>query len=172
MILIPHTPGGLRDETLAAVERAGLPFRAVELAPDDEAYWRFWRSLWDAAEDVTVVEQDIVPHDRVFDEFAACPEPWCAHAYEYSIVGLYAGTGCVRFRHELLAATPGLMDRVALMSDHLHPPKHWCRLDAWMQHQLFLAGYQQHRHEPPVGHLNPDVSHGCAPSHAPSLVRT
>jgi hypothetical protein len=163
MIVIPHTPTGLREETLAAVEASGLPFQTVELG-DDEAYWRLWAEIWDTAVDVTVIEQDIVPTPDVFTGFAACPDPWCAHAYEYSIVGFYAGTGCVRFRGNLLAATRGLMDRVAPMSDDTHPPKHWCRLDAWMQHHLHMAGYQQHRHDPTVGHLDPSVSHDCFPS--------
>ena len=161
-VVVPHTAGGLHDRTLRAV--SGEPNIEFVLLDDDEAYWRLWRELWAAAEDVIVVEQDIVPNPDSFQQFEECRELWCAHAYPYSVFGLYAGTGCVRLRAELLASTPGLIDRVGLRSDDLHPAKHWCRLDAWMQNELHAAGHRMHRHEPAATHLDPGNSHGCVPT--------
>jgi len=164
-IVVPYVTGGLRDETRQAVRGAPLEHepRFVQL-DDTEAYWRLWHELWEAAETVTVVEQDIVPTGDVFRSFDSCPEPWCAFGYPYHHFGEYAGTGCVRFRHELLKTTEGLIDRVGAMSDSKHPPRHWCRLDAWMQIQLRNAGYRIHVHQPAVEHLSTECSHGCVPN--------
>lgn len=158
-VVVPYVIGGLRDETLRAVSQQ--PDVEFVLLEDDEAYWRVWKELWEAGTDFVVVEQDIVPGPDTFSLFEQCPELWCAHAYPYSVFGLYAGTGCVRFRAELLAATPLLIDHVGQSFDTTHPPKHWCRLDAWMQNELHTAGYRMHRHEPPVAHIDPGNSHGC-----------
>lgn len=159
-VIVPHTAAGLSDETTAAV---------LELAPeaefmpldDDEAYWRLLSGLWAAREDFTVIEQDIVPHSAVFPEFAGCQGSWCTFAYPYSVAGIYHGSGCVRFRSHLMTEVPDLFERVGEMSNHLHPPRHWCTLDAWTQHVLQSRGHRSCQHNPPVGHADPLCSHGC-----------
>jgi hypothetical protein len=39
-----------------------------------------------------------------------------------------------------------------------------------MQYQLTTAGYRQHRHDPPVEHLDTSCSHGCV--HVAALTAT
>ena len=169
---MPYVDGCLRDATLSALMAWS---RAQQDPPDirleqlftDESYFHVWAGLWREGEDVTVIEQDIVIAPDTLGSFDACREPWCAFGYEYACFGVYAGTGCVRFRKELIAATPRLWDEVATMSDELHPPRHWCRLDGWSQAVLHRHGFTQHVHRPPVGHVDTDVSHGCV--HVPAL---
>lgn len=157
---MPHTPDGLRKATYEAV-LAQAPHAQFHRLDDDEAYWRLLDGLWRARESFVIVEQDIVPNPDSIERFHECTELWCTHAYDYGIFGLYAGSGCVRFRAELLHETPGLIGRVGEMSDATHPKKHWCRLDGWTQQLLHATGYVKHLHQPAVQHLDTGVSHGC-----------
>lgn len=162
-IVVPFT--NLRDETVEALHRhaAGHDVHYVHVGDRDEQMWEMWRDLWAAGEDVVVVEHDIVIHERVLPEFEACPEQWCTFGYPYAFgnANPYHGTGCVRFRSELIAAVPDLWDRVAVREGPHHPYKHWCSLDGFSQLELWPLGYSNHRHEPPVGHVDPSNSHGC-----------
>lgn len=160
--VVPYVLGKLRHQTAAAVLKHAPDARFVPLpAGDDEAYWRLWGDVWASGEDTVVIEQDIVPTAEVFRGFRECPEPWCAHAYEYASFGLYAGTGCVRFRGELTRRLPGLIDQAGEMSNDQHPPRHWCTLDQWIQTLLTQHGERMCRHQLLVQHLDTAVSHGC-----------
>lgn len=137
-----------------------------EVAPldprDDGAYWRFWRDTWKRGESVIVVEHDITPTPDVLADLESCPGDWCAQPYPYINGGTYTGLGCVKFTGALMAAVPGLWDQVAAMSDHGHPPRHWCRLDAWSHHVLTAWGCRRCEHRLTVGHTpHAGSSHGC-----------
>lgn len=167
-IVVPYVGEGLAGETvvaLAAHARDGLDrIRFVELT-DDEAYWRLLHELWAEQRDVVLVEQDIVIHEGVLDGFDRCTNPWCTHGYRYEIyAGFsdYHGAGCVRWRAELMAAHPDLLDVVATRFGPRHPAKHWCSLDAFTQLELQARGVQQCKHQPPVGHTSVTPSHDCA----------
>ena len=162
-IVVPYTR--LRDETVAALAEHAVGHSVVfqDVSGSDEAMWEMWAALWREREDVVVVEHDIVVHAAVVPEFAACAEPWCTFAYPYAFGNdnPYHGTGCVRFRGELMEAVPDLWARVAAKDGPHHPPKHWCSLDGFSQLELWQHGFKNHRHEPPVGHVDPSNSHGC-----------
>ena len=65
--------------------KAALPADAelVWTGPDDDGYWRELSARWDGTRDLVVIEHDIVIHDRVIPQFAACPAPWCEFPYFY-----------------------------------------------------------------------------------------
>lgn len=161
-VVVPHTQTGLHDRTRQSVQDLA-PDAEFILLPlgDDDAYWRLLAALWASGDDFAIVEQDIVPHEDVFDEFRACSEPWCTFGYEYFVGGDYHGSGCVRFRARLTGNEPDLMLAVAQYANDKHPARHWCSLDAFTQHELYRRGYEAHHHHPSVGHLDPTVSHGC-----------
>lgn len=135
--------------------------RVVRLSSRDDAYWRFWRSVWTAGRTVIVVEHDITPTPEALADLEGCRSPWCAQPYPY-MGGMYRGLGCVKFTGGLIAATPRLWERVALMSDRDHVPKHWCRLDAWSAQVLTGDGWKRCEHNTAVGH---DWEPGRGPSH-------
>lgn len=167
LIVCPYTSAGLRAETwsrLGELAQQGYDVRPILLRQED-AYWQLLSQLWSGGEDFCLIEHDIVPHAGVLPAFVDCPEPWCTFAYPYDRFGLYHGSGCARFRHALMRLEPDLLERVAETNGgELHPPKHWCTLDAFIQMHLGARGYAQHRHEPPVTHLSPGCSHGCVPA--------
>lgn len=162
-IVVPHTPTGLAAETVEALHAhaAGHDIHYVDVSDHDEQLYELWLALWAACEDVVVVEHDIEIHAGVLEGFAACPNPWCSFGYRYAHFGVYHGTGCVRIRSTLMTATPNLIKNVSLHQNQQHPPRHWCSLDAFMQHELGERGFEQCRHEPPVTHHGVGVSHGC-----------
>jgi len=127
-----------------------------------DGYWAFFAALWADPQDVIIVEHDIVPSTRALLDLMQCPQSWCTQPYPY-FVGMYHGLGCVKFSADLMRATPHLWDQVAAMSDPTHPPKHWCRLDAWSTMMLARAGFAKHAHNIEVGHQHSGApSHGCA----------
>ena len=160
-IVVPYTR--LRDETVEALrEHAdGHDIHFVDVSDHDEQLYELWRDLWAACEDVLVVEHDIRIHSGTLPEFAGCPKPWCSFGYTYAHFGVYHGTGCVRIRGSLMAQHPRVIIEAGQHDGPKHPPRHWCSLDAYMQHELHRRGIEQHRHEPAVEHLGVGVSHGC-----------
>lgn len=163
-IVVPHTRARLRDETVEALRahmRDSDTVEFVDVSGHDLQLWETWQWAWQAREDVIWVEHDIVIGPDTIPGFEACQDEWCAHGYEYAHFGVYAGTGCVRFRASLMRAFPDLWDQVGRCAGRKHPPKHWCSLDAFSKVILSQQGYRQHLHEPAVAHLGVGVSHGC-----------
>ncbi len=163
-VVVPYT--NLRNETRAAIEASGWDYDPIDVSSDDEAYWRLLRDLWAAGETFCIVEQDIVVKPETLDGLAACTEWRCAAAYPY-FNGLYPGLGCTRFSAELLSSVPGAIEEIGSWSDEIHPLRHWCRLDGWLQTLL-----KRNYHVPLctnhgiVGHIrdysgSPYPSHGC-----------
>jgi hypothetical protein len=158
----------VRSETARAlIEHAeSKPGHEVTFWPvdsSDEAYWEMYDRLWSEGETFMVVEHDIVIHADVIPQFERCPEPYCAFSYPYlEIPGGWYGLGCARFRDTVIRAFPEAIQNVASISNHAHPPRHWCSLDAFIQWELRRLGTPLHQHLPPVGHLNTGPpSHGC-----------
>lgn len=157
-IVVPFTK--LAPGVVDALEATGRSFDLAEMT-DDESYWRLLRDLWAEGDDFAIVEHDVRVHSTVFDELEACPFYWCAYPNEY-INGINYGMSCVRFRGELLWQAPWVMELVGAISDELHPPRHWCRLDMWLQRvALPQAHVQLHRHPIVVGHSHIAPTHGC-----------
>ena len=156
-IVVPYTH--LTEGVVAALDATGYPYELVEMVAED-SYWRLLTNLWADGEDFAVVEHDITVHPSVFDELEACPEPWCVYPHEY-VQPSYYGMGCVRFRSELLTGAPGVMHSVGERSDHVHPPRHWCSLDKWLQDELPRTGVTMHHHDTVLGHARRKPAHEC-----------
>ena len=57
-----------------------------------------------------------------------------------------------------------LIEAIGEHSDAKHPPRHWCRLDAWIFEELTRRGEHRHEHSrsKPLGHVGAQFpSHGC-----------
>lgn len=126
--------------------------------PGDTGYAQLLHKLWNAGETFAIVEHDVQVHEAVLDEFDACAEPYCAFPYplrEY----LAPALGCTRFRGELLAELPDVMDRVLRVPTNWGPPGHWRQLDVVLMRTVLLNRYglQPHVHMPAVEHLNPTM---------------
>lgn len=162
-IIVPYTD--LQPETVEAVRANshGHAIHYVDVSGGDSEMWETWQWVWRRPEDTLLVEHDIAIHNDVIWQVEACDEPWCTFAYPYNFGNSdpYHGTGCVRFRRELMERVPDLWDRVGLREGPHHPPKHWCSLDGFSQLELGALGYRQCKHEPPVKHLDESNSHGC-----------
>jgi hypothetical protein len=159
LVVVPYTD--LKPETSAALAAANVAFDCIPVGKSDTAYWELLDALWSDGEDFAIVEQDIVVEPGTLHSFAGCSRSWCCATYPYLRSEKYAGSGCVRFRAELIERVPDLMQRVAGHSDVKHPPKMWCSLDAFIQRELRAAGYQQCLQHGGVGHLHRNPSHGC-----------
>jgi len=159
LVVVPYTrppAWGWRDAwgTIATPR-----FVDVSRAPD--AYWELLAALWGDRRDFILVEHDVVPDLAALEDLEDCDRRWCAQPYRYLHGQLNWGLSCTRFRRAAMDATPDLWARVAVMSDHLHGPKHWCRLDAWSYRLLNQAGVQRHDHGLTVWHTHERSSHGC-----------
>ncbi len=152
MILIPYTR--LHPATARLANRHAPGHRRVRLDPADmSAYWRLLAACWREPGELIVIEHDIGVHAGVIPGFAACPQPYCAHAYP--IDGTIAAClGCVRFSAELKAAEPDLLEEVGEDASAGLPARDWRRLDVRILDALRKRGYQQHRHLPNVAHYH------------------
>jgi hypothetical protein len=148
-VICPYTT--LHPEATAALDASGYAWEAVDVSSDDAAYYRLLCDLAAQGEDFALVEHDIVVAPDTLASFDACPAEWCAALYPY-LGGWSTGLGCTRFRAGVV--TPELMRQVGEMSDETHPPKFWCRLDAWVQHML--PGRGPCRHGRVLDHLRPE----------------
>jgi hypothetical protein len=110
-----------------------------------------------------VVEHDIVVRPETLRELRDCPEDWCAMPYPYLNEKEAWGMGCVKFSDRLICRSPHLFSRIANEGDPLHPPRHWCRLDAHIWEALTERGEHRHDHPgPALGHIGGQVvKHGC-----------
>lgn len=157
-LVVPYT--SLRPETAAALDATGRPWHPADVSGDDTAYFRLLSGLWAAGETFGIVEHDVTVSAEALDSLDGCPADWCSAPYPY-VNGLYPGLGCARFRAPLLARCPGVMAEVGVMSGEGHPPRHWCRLDAYLNSALTRRGERQCRDHPAVGHPAGRASHGC-----------
>jgi hypothetical protein len=130
-----------------------------------EAYFDLLSKLWAEQIDFALVEHDIEVGDDTLDRFADCDRLWCAHSYEvYSgdLATAYGGPfgiGCVRFRGELMARFPDLLERCGEMDIHpVHPPRSYGVMDSTLTQWLRGAygpdhgGVKVHQHAPNVRH--------------------
>jgi len=167
-IACPYVPP-LRSEVVEAL--AGWDVAFVDVSGSDEAYWELLASLWANRRTFICVEHDVVVRPGTLDALVECHEPWCSYQVPY-VGRVYAGLSCAKFSAGLIARYPDALDVVGELSDEDHPPKHWCRLDSWLQsHVLNPGGEIMHVHGPPLEHLRDEDSpaspwkvgpaHGC-----------
>ena len=148
-----------------ALELTGHEWWPHNVAGGDSAYWGLFDSLWNTGETFCVVEHDVVVRSDTLNELDECPSDWCSFLVPY--VGVeYAGLGCAKFTADLIARVPDALARVAENEgDEHHPPKHWCRLDAWLQGVLESAGETKCVHGPPLEHLRVQDGEEIMPTH-------
>lgn len=160
-VIVPYT-GAPDGRVWDALDATGWSYDRCFVGGSDRAYYDLLSDVWTAGETFCVIEHDIVVHPNTLDVLADCERDWCGCRYQYG-PALTSGLGCVKFSAALIARHPDAMERVGEMSDALHPPKHWCRLDLWLNLGVLFDGGEglRHEHEPPVLHLNSACSHGC-----------
>lgn len=151
---------------LCAETVASLHGNEVRYAPmlSDDSYCELLADLWQIGKSFIIVEHDIVVNETTIDELRACDHDWCAMPFPYRGEDFAYSLACTKFSAALIRRHPQLMERVAEMWDDKHPPKHWCRMDAWIFGQLTHAGEQRHEHRfsEPVAHIGPQFpKHGC-----------
>jgi hypothetical protein len=77
-----------------------LPLGAerVYTGPGTHDYWRVFTERWTGESDLVAIEQDVLIHDDVLPQFAACPEPWCAFGWQVT-PGMVSTCwlGCTKF---------------------------------------------------------------------------
>lgn len=162
MITVPTTH--INSAVAEALDATGREWRTEWVGGSDTAYYCLLRDLWAAGETFTLVEHDIVVTGEALDSLDECDSDWCACPYPYVNGWVFAGLGCTRFDAAIVRRHPDLMGVVADMSDDTHPPRHWCRLDAWISNELTRRGERRCETHPQVGHrmTNPRASaHGC-----------
>lgn len=166
-VLAPFTRRHIRAVT--ALGATGRSWQSAWVGGSDIDYYALLASVWAAGESFCLVEHDVVVTPTALSELEACESDWCAFQtpYRAGAGGVHAGLGCVKFSAALLARVPDAMRDVARMSDPVHPPMHWCRLDHWLQ-TVALPGARERMcvHGPPLEHLRdhdgpPTPSHGC-----------
>ena len=145
MIVVPYVPGMLRAAT-----REALPWdavRPVDVSADRHAYWRLLRDLWASGSDVTIIEQDIVPHKGAIDDLDECGWGWCAFPYDDDGM-LLTAFGMVRWRGWFTAKHPDVVEQI--------PEQHrdWVGLDGVVIGELHRRGEKEHIHGPEVRHLH------------------
>jgi hypothetical protein len=167
-LIVPYTR--LDEDVRAALDtnasdtNAPLDYRPswYYVGSSDRAYFDLLARLWDRGESFVIVEHDIIPPDGGLVELAGCAHDWCAFGYPYAEFGQHYGLGCVKFSGDLIARNPDALKRVGVMRDGNHPPRHWCRLDAWLQDVVLpLNGETMHQHERLATHLGAGYAHGC-----------
>lgn len=158
-VVVPFV--SLRSETVRA-----LYGETVRYAPVDatEGYWQLLADIFAAGRSAIIIEQDIVPNETTIDELKVCDHDWCAMPFPYRGNDRAFALACSKFSAALMARNPDLLEVVGQMSDAKHPPRHWCRLDAWIWQVLTERGEVRHDHTraKAVGHVGPQYpSHGC-----------
>lgn len=154
-VLVPFTD--LRLETKEALDRYGRDHDVVycDVSGSDTAYCELLALEWSRGETVAVIEQDIVVGRETLDGFEACPRPYCAAPYPWT-VAVGPALGCTRFGASLLAMVPDAMERVAARPTNWGPPGHWRQLDVALLGWILRdeEGLQPHVHLPAVQHAN------------------
>ncbi len=156
------------QDVTRALDATGCAWEPHDVSGDEEAYWRLLSTLWAAGKTFAIVEHDVVVRATTLEELRNCPSPWCSFQVPYVGGCAYAGLGCAKFDAELIRRHPDALNEVATFSDEQHSPRHWCRLDHWLQDcVLKRRGEAMCVHGPPLKHLRANgdpmlPSHGCS----------
>ena len=111
---------------------------------------------------MVVLEHDIIPQRELIEEMLNCERVWCSAVYQWEGGTTLQGLGLCKFSLPIRKAVPDLFDRVAECADDTHPPRHWCRLDAWIQRILSTKSGQTvcvHSRLDLIEHTDPNRSH-------------
>ena len=145
---------------LCAVNPNAVDVETHYVGDSDDAYFDLLARLWRMQETFIVVEHDIIVTEAAIMGLIECPKTWCSCPYPW-YTGMLHGLGCTKFDAQIMQEYPKLFDKIANVSNDIHPAKHWCNIDDRLRR--YLGGYMRndHQHTTPVGHLRPYASHGC-----------
>jgi len=132
----------------------------IDVSGSIDAYWTAMARTWSDGATFVNVEHDVALHTDVFPTFEACPSLWCSFPYgelppdrpptpdDRAQLRVGMQLGCVRFRAELLAAHPDLVES-------LEPRyRDWRVLDSGIARELWRRGVEGPcQHFPPVLHF-------------------
>lgn len=145
------------DAALGALREQSDPV-AVYVGGSDFDYRWLLGGLWERAEPVLVVEQDVVVPPGAVAAMIACGEPWCSHPlprHRPPHEPMLAHLGCTRFSPAIMRAVPDAFERADRVCLGL-PAGHWRHLDVTLVDVLGRAGFSPHQHLPPAVHLGWD----------------
>ena len=147
-VVVPYT----RLEPGVRKALSGERPRYVDVSDHEWAYWRLLYDLWKRAEDVVLVEHDVIPQPGAVRALLGCPRDWCAVPYQQ---GKHVGTGfgCTKLTGAMMARNPDAVSRI--------PPQHrsWRALDSVVLGTLRRNGEEEHVHALLAAHLHYD-EHG------------
>ncbi len=115
----------------------------------DFSYAELLANLWDDGLTFVIVEHDIVVHPGAMPELIACKELWCGFPYREvpdPASEPVTGLGCTKFDRKLLRSVPNPFANIVLVE--------WRNVDYTVGSALRAAGFEVHRHEPPVRNLS------------------
>lgn len=151
-VYVPFTAPGPELATRVAL----LPHHPAYVeVRGDTGYPLMLSQLWEKRQTFIVVEQDVVPWPGAIAALEACPEPWCAHAYDtrYEMEGGAPGDavylGCVKFASRLMHEVPNAW--------RCWQTPHWASVDTHISTVLRNAGFDVHQHRPAVTNANPKL---------------
>jgi hypothetical protein len=169
-VIYPYTNRRTEESTIALVRFCPQAER-IYVGESDFEYGILLEQLWSAGETFMLVEHDIVIHEGLVEEFAACPEEWCSSPYTYfdqPVTTSGGGLGCTKFAAELMARWPEMMAQANALSYPNHPNGHWCTRDVAIYQLLRRGGLgaqawptRRHQTHTEVGHRSGKCSHGC-----------
>jgi len=144
-ILVPYTVRHLATE--AGV--VGHDATWVDVSGSKFDYWRVLCDWW-KPRDFTIIEHDVQARPSIFEEFAACPEPWCVFPYSnHTNADAEAWRnmlGCTRFRKEIIEAVPFAVGNCQ------ERWRDWHYTCDGIGFNLREAGFTHHWHGPAVRH--------------------
>ena len=148
-IVCAYIDGLLREETEAVLaSQPDVRFHPLP-AHDPFAYGRLLADYWrGAADDLLIVEQDILPTAADISLMAVCPNLYCGAPYEWTTdVGV--ALGFTRFRREFMLQYPTAMEQTIARG------LGWKQLDVTFQRAILVRQYGEQPHvHPQVRHLN------------------
>jgi hypothetical protein len=153
-VVIPYVQGKLHEHTRVWGEWNDAEFVELPLG-DDTAYWRLLAARWAVPGDLFIVEEDMVPPDRVVERMHRCARPWCTSPYTIGHTQLLVqGLGCTRFAARLKERHPDLLDEVGQVASDGMPARDWRRCDTRIVNALRARGYAPHHKHARSLHLH------------------
>lgn len=155
----------IEPRTLDGIRATGRDCTYRDVWASDDAYWRLLAEMWEACDTFAVVEHDVIVRPDSLDELERCAGDWCAFGVSYGDGG-HAGLGCAKFTAGITGRHRDALEQIGRRSDSTHPPRHWCRVDGWLDEYLRARGERKCVHGPPLEHVRAydgpaQPSHGC-----------
>lgn len=140
---------------LESVRRHAPGADMVDVTGDEFAYWREISARWTGAEDLIVVEHDMLIGPDTVPSLSSCQADWCAFGYDiFGCKRIEHALGCTKFSAALQRAVPA--ETVAALFSHCEHCRGdgcWWHLDNYLAAALAAAGFGPHVHGD-VAHLH------------------